>query len=106
MKNLLLFFLIFTISCDDSNPDNDKLGKKFKNEKALKLKLLGQWGNLSETTPVWEIQNDSIYYFQESKAYSYIIIDNNFVIDRPNSKAVLRNISVVNDTLSFLDARE
>ena len=69
----------------------------------LKTKLIGHWGGLGEDGPVWEIKNDSIYYYQEKKTYPYQIVDKDLVIERPESKGVLRNISVTKDAMIFYD---
>ncbi|HWI92826.1 MAG TPA: hypothetical protein VNT20_16230 [Flavisolibacter sp.] len=65
--------------------------------------ILGKWGGLGESTPVFDIRNDSIYYFQEQKAYPYKMKANDMLIERNNEIGVLKNISVDLDTLIFYD---
>lgn len=67
----------------------------------LRMKLLGLWGG--KDGPIWEIKTDSIYYFNESKAYPYKLINGDFVIYRTNITGTLWNISVSGDTLKFDD---
>lgn len=62
---------------------------------------MGQWGGLKEDSPIWEIRRDSIYYFQHSKAYPYKIVNRDLIINFPESRAILKNISVISDTLFF-----
>lgn len=73
---------------------------------SLKIKLQGQWGGLEEDSPVLEITYDSIYYFEEKKSYSYQIIGKDLIIHRTQSVGVLRNISVLKDTMTFCDDQE
>ena len=70
---------------------------------SLKIKLIGIWGGLGEESPVWDIRHDSIYYYERSTAYPYEILNGNFIIYQPVSKLILRNISVIIDTMYFLD---
>jgi hypothetical protein len=97
----ILIFLLF-ISCNTQN-SNDKTTKKIIEVDSLKSKLLGHWGGLGEDNPVWEIKIDSIYYYQEKKTSPYQIVDMDMIIERPESKGILRNISVVEDTMTFYD---
>lgn len=69
--------------------------------KSLHDQLIGKWG--WEGSPVWEIRTDSIYYFEEKKAYAYILEKNQLTIKRQENDAILRNITVNEDTLSFTD---
>jgi hypothetical protein len=94
----LLTFLIFA-GCNNQNSSDLKMFPV----DSLKPKLQGNWGRLGEDGPVWEINGDSIYYYQEKKAYHYQIVDKDLTIERPEFKADLRNISVVEDTMTFND---
>ena len=102
MKNITWLIVILFTSCNN-NDVNNKSTKPITKADSLKLELLGEWGGLGEDSPVWEIRSDSIYYFRESKAYPYQILDNNFIIERSTSKGILKNISVVVDTMTFND---
>jgi hypothetical protein len=70
---------------------------------SLKKNLIGKWGGLHESMPVWNIKMDSIYYYDRAKNYSYKIINNDLIINIPGSKGVLKNIFVIKDTIFFLD---
>jgi len=94
-------FILFFVSCN--NQPSKNVAKKVTEIDSLKNTLVGEWGGLGENSPVWEINVESIYYYQENKSYPYEIIDKDLVIDRFESKGVLRNISVAKDTLTFYD---
>ncbi len=66
-------------------------------------KFIGRWGGLGEKIPVWEINKDSIFYFERSTYYHYKLNNNNMEIDFPEGKGTLKNIRVIKDTLFFLD---
>jgi hypothetical protein len=102
MKLIWVIAFLFYVSCNTQN-SNDATTKKVMKVDSLKTKLLEHWGGLGEDSPVWEIKNDSIYYYQEKKTYPYQIIGKDLVVERPESKGVLRNISVVSDTMIFYD---
>ncbi len=102
MKLTFILTSLFFVSCNIQN-SNDVATKKIIEADRLKIKLLGYWGGLGEDSPVWEIKIDSIYYCQEKKAYPYQIVDKDLVVERPKSKGLLRNISVVEDTMTFYD---
>jgi hypothetical protein len=88
------------IGCNTQQPVESKAKTSSKLD-SLKNALLGRWGGLGEESPVWEITMDSIYYFQELKSYRYEILNNNFIIYRQESKGILKNISVIKDTMTF-----
>ena len=102
MKIISILIFLFFIGCNSQN-SNNATAKELIKQDSLKTKLLGQWGGLGENNPVWEIKIDSIYYYQHKKAYPYQIVGNALVIELTESKGVLRNISVVVDTMIFYD---
>ena len=102
MKIICILFCVFFINCNN-NDSNIATTRKYTTADSLKTKLLGQWGGSGEDSAVWEIRIDSIYYLQEKKTYAYKILDNDLVIERPESKGILRNISVFEDTMTFND---
>ena len=69
----------------------------------LRNKLIGKWGGLGESKPVFEIRKDSICYFQQSTKYPYKIVNHDFVIFFPDHEGILRNIRVDHDTIFFYD---
>lgn len=101
MKLICILCILFLASCN-GEPSNN-LTKQVTNVDSLKNTLVGLWGGLGENSPVWEIKIDSIYYYSENKSYPYKILDKDMVIERQESKGVLRNISVAEDTLTFYD---
>lgn len=100
MKNI--FLVLFFISCNDNYSSNIKT-QSINRIDSFKTKLIGQWGGLGEDSPIWEIKEDSIYYYQHKKAYSYKLLDSNFIIEFPASEGILRNIVVKEDTMIFND---
>lgn len=100
MKIICVLYILF-FSCN--NNSSNKLTKQLTKIDSLKNTLIGQWGGPGENSPVLEINVDSIYYFEEKKSYPYKIFDSDLVIERLESKGVLRNISVTEDTLTFYD---
>jgi hypothetical protein len=103
MKYVIIIISLIFISCNDNPSYKTSPAKNNFKEDTLKPKLIGLWGGLGEDVPVWEIKSDSIYYFEQSAAYPYKIIDNDLIIDYPQSLTVLKDIYVINDTLFFLD---
>lgn len=101
MKIVCISFFIFFVGCN--NADTNEKTKHHTNVDTIKNKLLGQWGGLGEDSAVWEISFDSIYYLQEKKSYPYKIVGNDLVVERNESKGFLRNISVIEDTMTFND---
>lgn len=106
-KELIIKFIpligLLLMSCNLNQNSTQEEPSKFSCIDSLKVNLLGQWGGLKEDSPVWDIRKDSIYYFERSAAYPYRILDHNMIIDLPGSKGILKNISVVKDTMYFLD---
>lgn len=70
---------------------------------SLRDSLIGKWGGLGESIPVFEIRKDSIYYVQPSTAYPYKIINRDFIIYFPDHKGLLQSIRVDHDTIFFYD---
>jgi hypothetical protein len=103
IKTYFLSTLIF-IACNQHDTKNTE-AKNLTADDSLKIKLIGKWGGRGEKVPVWEIRPDSIYYYAHSKAYSYKILNGDFIIDLPESKAIFEDMSVVNDTMFFIDAQ-
>ena len=109
MKKYVSYFVFFLLhvflfaSCNDNKKGDANPKKKNNNERVKKNKMIGKWGGLGEATPVWDIREDSIYYFQHSKAYKYELIDKDMVVNFENYRPVFKNIHVVNDTLFFID---
>ena len=104
MKAILFSIMVLLIGCNDSTRNlKNKLPNNLTKIDSLKNKLMGRWGGLDEASPVFEIRKDSVYYFQRSAAYSYKILNNNLIINLPESPATLINITVIKDTLFFSD---
>ena len=97
--NSIIFLILFT-ACNNTY-DGKAKAKMYTKVDTLKNKLMGRWGGLGEDSAVWEIRIDSIYYFEERKTYPYKILNNDLIIERDESKGILRNISVVEDTMTF-----
>ena len=68
---------------------------------SLRKKIIGLWGGQNEERPVLNIGLDSIYYFQEKKAYKYKLYEDSLVIQFPDHFTSLRDINVIADTLVF-----
>ena len=102
MRIICISFFIFFVSCNNGDPNTTEKKRDTKVD-VLKTKLLGKWGGLGEDSAVFEIKIDSIYYLQEKKTYPYKILNNDLVIERNGSKGILRNIIVIEDTMTFND---
>jgi hypothetical protein len=102
MKFIWVITLLFIVGCHTKN-SNDRTTKTVKKIDSLKTQFKGQWGGLGEDDPVFEIKDDLIYYFEEKKTYPYQFAGKDLIIQRTESKGVLKNISVVNDTMTFYD---
>jgi hypothetical protein len=101
MKIIALFAcvtlsLAFFFSCghDDSTHHASKID-------SLRKNIVGLWGGLNEDRPYWNIRLDSIYYYQEGKAYKYNLYEDSLVIQFPDHFASLNHINVIADTLAF-----
>ena len=103
MKNHFIYILFFTLVLSCKAKYHDGVTKNIDKVDSLKNNLLGNWDGLGENDPVLEIKVDSIYYYQEKKAYLYKIINKDLVIYRAASKGILKNLAVVNDTMIFND---
>lgn len=68
---------------------------------SLKNSLIGKWGGEEENSCVWEITQDSIYYYDQNKSYPYTILEKDLVIKMGESQPKLKDISVKKDTLFF-----
>jgi len=101
MKLICVLCILLFASCNSKT--SNKLTKQESKVDSLKNTLLGQWGGLGENSPVLKINIDSIYYYEENKSYPYKIVDKDLIIERLETKGVLRNISVNKDTLIFYD---
>lgn len=103
---LCVLLIISLIGCKES--PKGKISPQAIKDSSLSLRdsLLGEWGGLGESRPVWDIRKDSIYYFQKSTAYPYKIINRDLVIFFPNNNHSfeLRSIKVEHDTLLYVDA--
>lgn len=97
MKKIYFLLIIFFISCNEQ----PNVTNKANHDDTIKAKLIGQWGDLK--TLGWDIKKDSIYYFERLASYPYKILNNNLIIDLPESKGTLRNIRVIKDTFFWLD---
>ena len=93
---VIVFYLLISSCKGKENTENDK-------KKYLIQQVIGKWGGLEEKTPVLNITLDSIFYFDRNKAYSYEINNGNIIINFPEHKGILRNVSIVNDTMIFFD---
>ena len=102
MKIIYIILFTFFVSCNNTD-QNDAMIKKLTIVDTLKTKLLGQWGGREESAPVWEIRVDSIYYYEEKRTYQYKLLNKDLIIERDESKGILRNISVIEDTMTFND---
>ncbi|HQX72915.1 MAG: hypothetical protein KBF82_14495 [Chitinophagaceae bacterium] len=95
---LIIIVTVFTIYSCKENRNHEKNGTH-----SLKQKLIGKWGGLDESSPVLQFTVDSIYYFDRNKTYSYQINNNDIIINFPENKGILKNVSVVIDTMIFYD---
>lgn len=100
----IIFGVLFFNSCNQKTYNSSVY--HYVND-SLKNSLIGNWGGLNESIPVWNIKMDPIYYYERSKAYSYKIINNDLIINLPTSQGILKNIYVIiiKDTIFFLDAQ-
>ena len=101
----IIFFLTVLIwsSCKETSNKRNTNSESISSEDSLKNTLIGRWGGLGENRPVFDIKKDSIYYFKRNAAYPYKIVNNNFLIDLPETVGILNNVSVAKDTLFFYD---
>lgn len=95
--------MVFLICCNEQPSLKTKVLNNPSYEDSMKLRLIGQWGGLGENSPVWDIRQDSIYYYNRSAAYPYTILNNDLIIYLPESKGILKNIKLIKDTLFWLD---
>jgi hypothetical protein len=102
IKGAYFFIALIIIACNQNEIKNTTV-KKLTADDSLKIELIGKWGGMGEDTPIWDIRPDSIYYYDRSTAYSYKILNSDFIIDLPESKGVLKHVSVIKDTMFFLD---
>lgn len=102
LKRIYFLLTLIFAACDQQDSKNIP-SKKMAADDSLKINLIGKWGGLGESTPVWNIMPDSIYYYDRSTAYPYKILNGDFIIYLPESKGVLRHVTVIKDTMSFLD---
>lgn len=102
LKGICFLLTLIFIACNQQNTKNEP-SKKMTMDDSLKTRLIGKWGGIGEDTPVWDIMPDSIYYYDRSTAYPYKILNGDFIIDLPVSKGILKHITVIKDTMSFLD---
>lgn len=100
---LYFLFIIFLIGCKEKPDMKSNLADMKDRNSSLSDSLLGKWGGPGESTPVFEIRKDSIYYLERSVAYPYKIIDRDFIIYFPDHSATLRGIRVDHDTIFFSD---
>jgi hypothetical protein len=98
MKSKLIIVSILII-CGCKGNKNDWSEKN----DSITQNIIGKWGGLGESTPVLKITADSIYYFDTDKTYSYKIISRDVVINFPEYKRVLKNVSIEKDTMVFYD---
>lgn len=98
MKNYLVVVFCLLISSCNGNKKTENEGEFYLNQH-----IIGKWGGLGESTPVVKFTSDSIYYFDRNKAYSYEITNDDIIINFPEHKGMLRNVSIKNDTLTFFD---
>jgi len=94
-KNFLVVVWILCISCN-----NRKTTEPTKFD-TLRKNIIGAWGGLGEDGPVWQINSDSIYYFDRKKSYPYKLYNDSFLIFFPDHAALLHSVSIIQDTLIF-----
>ena len=104
LKGIYFVLTLIFLACNQHDKKNT-LSKKLTMDDSLKIKLIGKWGGIREDTPIWDIRSDSIYYYDRSTAYPYKILNGDFIIDFPEPGAVFEDISVVKDTMFFIDAQ-
>ena len=98
MQHLRILFLLLLIqSCQN----NHSSVKAISRVDSFRNSLIGKWGGLNESEPVWRISHDSIYNYEQNKSYPYEIIGNDLVFDNGLSKPNLKDITVINDTLFY-----
>ena len=99
MKIIFLSIAGLFFSCNEQTHSTNKLT----NKDSLQNELIGQWGGLGQSGAVFDLRQDSIYYYNRSAAYFYKIINNDLIIYLPESKDIFKNIKVAKDTLFYLD---
>ena len=87
---------LFNCGNHGHNPEKHKID-------SLRINVLGLWSGPNEDSPIWKITADSIYYFQEKKAYKYTLHKDSLVIQFPDHSYSLRDMSVIGDTMIFKD---
>jgi hypothetical protein len=97
MKFICLFIVLSIASCSDQ----DSAKKPYQED--LRSAIIGQWGNPTEDSPVWKISEDTFYYYRLSHGYPYLLKGNDIVIDNGESPWVLKNVSIIKDTMLFYD---
>jgi len=99
------FLLILSFAACNENTESSQKPIVTSQEDSIKNTLTGRWGGLGESSPVWEIRNDSIYFFEHLRAYPYKMVNHDLIINQLTHEVKLGNIYVIKDTLFFLDER-
>ena len=89
MKNEFLICLIILSSCQGKT-NNTKV-KTTSQVDSFRNSLIGKWGGLKESNPVWKITHDSIYYYGQDKSYAYEVEGNDLVWEFDSSQVRLKN---------------
>ena len=92
----IIFFVSILFAC------KKKKGVK-KLEYTLETRIIGNWGGKNEGSPIWLFSKDSIYYYQFQKSFKYEIINQDLFIEFNDNITVLKDISIIEDTLYFKD---
>lgn len=100
MKRIFIILIIFA-SCKENNRHGNETKNVYVNTNdSLISTLVGKWGG-DTGKPVWEIKKDSLYYFNEKRAYFYLFHDKDMIVLYKEGPYILGNIHTLNDTLFF-----
>ncbi|MFN8291659.1 MAG: hypothetical protein U0U70_15485 [Chitinophagaceae bacterium] len=96
---LIIFFLT---NCTNGKVKTTQDGLTFYD--SLKKNIIGKWGG-EKGGPVFEIRQDSIYYFDKDSSFLYKLNGDTFLVHLPNqdSIVVFGKLRVVGDTLQIID---
>jgi hypothetical protein len=103
MKSNFILLLYFTLPIVFSNCSNAKHPPgKDSVELYVRLRISGDWAN-ADGLRIWRINADSIYYYDQKKAFPYRLDSLNFSVKPDNSDSFkyLGWVRVEKDTLFF-----
>lgn len=101
MKKLRCLIIILGFVGCKNTPSNSILTAADHDKDVLKTSLLGKWGGLGESNPVWKFSSDSLYYYEDEKNYAYNLTGDSITVFYKAGIFVLKDVHIQTDTLYF-----